>query len=88
MTDLKEMIVLRDITIGRPKDFSLPRIQIKFYAERKAGEAEGSWPADGFDSLQSVDIVDSMNLTFADTGKSGVRIEELVEDSSANTHTV
>jgi hypothetical protein len=46
MTDLKEMIVVRDITIGRPDDFSLPRIQMKFYAERKTGEAEGSWPID------------------------------------------
>lgn len=42
MTDLKEIIVVRDITIGRPNDFSLPRMQIKFYAKRKTGEAEGS----------------------------------------------
>jgi hypothetical protein len=46
MTGLKEIIVVCDITIGGPNDFSLPRMQIKFYAERKAGEAEESWPAD------------------------------------------
>jgi hypothetical protein len=46
MTDLKEIIVVFDITIGGPNDFSLPRMQIKFYAERKAREAEESWPAD------------------------------------------
>jgi len=46
ITDIKEIIDVRDITIRRLNDFSLLRIQIKFYAEQKAGEAEGSWPAD------------------------------------------
>ena len=38
-----------------------------------------------FDSLQSLGNADSMNLASANTGKSGVRIEEFVDDSSANT---
>jgi hypothetical protein len=42
MIDLKEMIVIHDITMRRPNDFSLLWIQIKFYTERKAGEAKGS----------------------------------------------
>jgi len=46
MADLKEMIVVRDITNRRPNYDSLSRIQIKFYAEHKTGETEESWPAD------------------------------------------
>jgi hypothetical protein len=45
MTDLKEMIVVHDITIRRPNYDSLPRTQIKFYTEHKIGEAEENWPA-------------------------------------------
>jgi hypothetical protein len=46
MTDLKEMIFVRDITNRRPNYDSLSRIQIKFYAEHKTGEVEEGWPAD------------------------------------------
>ena len=41
MTGLKEMIVVRDITISEPNHYSLPTMQIKFSSE--AGEC---WPAD------------------------------------------
>lgn len=43
---------------------------------------------DRFDSLRSVDIVDAKNSASADTGKSGVKVEEVVEDWKANTHPV
>lgn len=58
------------------------------HLESVPGVGSSTQNTDCFDSLQSVDIVDSMNLGSVDTGKSEVRIEELVEDSSANTHTV
>jgi hypothetical protein len=46
MTDLKEMIIVREIENRRPNYYSLPRIQIKFYDEHKTSEAGGSWAAD------------------------------------------
>jgi hypothetical protein len=45
MTDLEEMIVVRDIT-SRRRDyysFPLPARQIKFYTERRIAEAKESW---------------------------------------------
>lgn len=44
MTSLKEMIVVRDITIQGPNYHSVPA-QIRFYTEHETGEAEESWPA-------------------------------------------
>jgi hypothetical protein len=44
MTNLKEMIVVRDITTRAPNYSSVPA-QIKFYTEHKTVEAEESWPA-------------------------------------------
>lgn len=46
MTGLKEITVVRDVTIMRPDYYSSPRKQIKFYAERKLGEAEEGWPGE------------------------------------------
>lgn len=45
MTNLKEMIVVRDITTRSPNYSSEPA-QIKFYTEHKTIEAEEGWPAD------------------------------------------
>lgn len=44
MTNLKEMIVVRDITINTSNNFTLPPVQIKLYLEH--GELEGILPAD------------------------------------------
>ncbi|KAF8851885.1 hypothetical protein BDZ45DRAFT_678792 [Acephala macrosclerotiorum] len=47
MTNLKEMIVVRDITSRRSDysySYSLPMRQIKFYAEHRIAEAEEGWP--------------------------------------------
>jgi hypothetical protein len=46
ITGLKEIIVVCDITDRRPNYNGLSRVQIKFYAEHKTGEAEESWPTD------------------------------------------
>jgi len=46
MTNLKEVIIVRDITNMRPDFSPAPRVQIRFYADDKLGEAEEGWPAD------------------------------------------
>jgi hypothetical protein len=43
MTDLKELTIVRDITVRGWESHSLPAVQIKFYTE---GESEEGWPAD------------------------------------------
>jgi hypothetical protein len=40
MKDLKEIIVVRDITTYKPNRSQVPKVQIKFYAELKLGQAE------------------------------------------------
>lgn len=52
MTDLQEMIVVRDITINISNDYPVP-VQMQFYAEHKLGEAEEGWPI-GVEELPDV----------------------------------
>ncbi|KAH9205087.1 hypothetical protein DL95DRAFT_397958 [Leptodontidium sp. 2 PMI_412] len=40
MTNLKEMIVVRDITT----DTSSDKVQMAFYTERRLGQDEAGWP--------------------------------------------
>ncbi len=42
MKTLKEMIVVRDITLHMSNDYS-SEVQVKFYAERRFGQAEAGW---------------------------------------------
>jgi hypothetical protein len=46
MTDLKEMMVVCDITAIELNTYHSFPMQIKFYAEHRTGEAERGWPAD------------------------------------------
>jgi hypothetical protein len=83
MTNLKEMIVVRDITIDEPNRYFAPQVQMKFYAELKLGQAEEGWPV----SIDELPDVQSHNLSplariFAADGllkyeKSCCRISEL-----------
>jgi hypothetical protein len=53
MINLKEMIVVRDITTGELNRYLAPRLQMKFYAELELGQAEEGWPV-SIDELPDV----------------------------------
>jgi hypothetical protein len=64
MTDLEEMVVVRDTTIEGPCTIFQPLGQIKFYGEQRVGEAEERWPTESRNFLISTSIAIGNRPTF------------------------